>query len=55
MVRTSKVSQNAAKAARKSQVASKKAALKTLCKCMYDDEQENGGNLPYERGNYQII
>ena len=47
MVRTSKVSQNAAKAARKSQVASKKAALKTLCKCMFDDEQENGGKLPY--------
>ena len=47
MVRTSKVSQNAAKAARKSQVASKKAALKTLCKCVYDDEQENGGKLPY--------
>ena len=47
MVRTSKVSQNAAKAARKSQVASRKAALKTLCKCIYVDEQKNGGKLPY--------
>ena len=47
MARNSKVSRNAAEAARKSQIASKKAALKTLCKFLYEDEKQHEGKLPY--------
>ena len=47
MVRTSKVSQTAAEAGRRSQIASKKAAIQTLCQCIHQVENNNGGKLPY--------
>ena len=47
MVRTSNVSQTAAEAGRRSQIASKKAAIQTLCQCIHQVEIENGGKLPY--------
>ena len=47
MVRTSKVSQTAAEAGRRSQIASKKAAIQTLCQCIHQVENNNGGNLSY--------
>ena len=47
MVRTSKISRTAAEAGRKSQIASKKAAIKTLCQCIHQVEKDNGGKLPY--------
>ena len=47
MVRTSKVSQTAAEAGRRSQIASKKAAIQTLCQCIHQVENDNGEKLPY--------
>ena len=47
MVRTSKVSREAAEAGRRSQIASKKAAIQTLCQCILQVESDNDGKLPY--------
>ena len=47
MARSTRVSRNAAEAGRRSQIASKKAAIQTLCACMHEDAPANNGRLPH--------
>lgn len=47
MVRSTRVSRNAAEAGRKSQIASKKGAIQTLCECVHEDALANDGKLPH--------
>ena len=47
MARSTRVSRNAAEAGRKSQIASKKAAIQILCECVHEDAVANDGKLPH--------